>query len=1069
MEDIQRNAFFRRTRRGKVVRIVNDKYLRSDVGAGYHCGELLSPSQMQEILSSTPSQELLVLDTNIALQEIDVLEYNCPATACVMIPQTALQELRHLNVSVYQRLKTLLSDPLRHFIFFPNELCESTAVQREHMESVNDANDRSIRSTASYMHSLINSSGATAVLLTADKECKKKALDEGLVCKNMKDHLQCFLKDFPELGDLLASSEGRATSQDLPIPYPAHMSIDGISAGLRTGKILRGSIRVAGGARGGLNAWQKCYAVVQDRTKDKNGTRRFLDVTGAARVNRAVDGDIVALELCEETPSLSEDAFNRMLEKLQPIKASALQSETAAGISADVLDATAELEEGVAMATSAATTTSTAASGVNGESEDTDSEGESTVAVVRSCARVVGIIRRNWRQYAGSFVPGEGMQAITDASNGGESAVEISCLFQTVDGRLPLVRLSTRRFDELRTKRLLVAIDGWSANSASPQGHYVLTLGEDGEKSVETSVLLHEFDVPHAAFTAEVMACLPPPDWKISEKVVSERTDLRHIPVVSIDPPGCKDIDDALHCLRLPNGHLQAGVHIADVTYFVHPDTPLDKEAAHRATSTYLVERRLDMLPTLLTTELCSLRSKEDHLAFSVLWEFDDEGNIYDVQFCKSVIHSVASLTYDEAQTMLDDTHHTSPVAESVRQLNKLARILRQRRIDMGALTLASQEVRFKLDQETQSPTDVTTYALKEANALVEEWMLLANITVSKKVLRHFPTLGLLRRHQPPSREQFDPLVKAAQAAGVSIDISSSKALADSLDSAVRAEDPFFNKLLRIMSTRCMMPAQYFCSGEVPKEQWHHYGLAAPVYTHFTSPIRRYADVIVHRLLASAIGVIALPAGNADRSRQQELCSHLNRRHKASQYVQRASVNLHTLLFFRNRPAEETAYVLSISNEYIVVLAPRFGIEGQVNIQELSEELEESAVFDEHFHKVSFGKKLHVSMFQQTKVIICVVDDDGPNRRLQVSLAHDFSAKKTKIDTASPMELSPSSHSSSAAAASTKTIKNKTKSGGGVGEKRKEMEESSGIKGGATSSSVNNTKKTPGNKAKKRK
>ena len=253
--------------------------------------------------------------------------------------------------------------------------------------------------------------------------------------------------------------------------------------------------------------------------------------------------------------------------------------------------------------------------------------------------------------------------------------------------------------------------------------------------------------------------------------------------MVSIDPPGCKDIDDALHCTRLPNGHYEAGVHIADVTHFVAPDSPLDKEAARRATSTYLVERRLDMLPGLLTTELCSLRSKEDHLAFSVLWEMDGEGNIHDVRFTKSVIHSVASLTYDQAQTMLDDptvpdiTDKGPPPSEggggekqgegeeldrtvgrSVKLLNHFARKLRQRRIEMGALTLASPEVRFKFERDNESgdsnsnPTDVSQYQLKEANALVEEWMLLANITVSKKILRHYPTLGMLRRHQPPSR-----------------------------------------------------------------------------------------------------------------------------------------------------------------------------------------------------------------------------------------------------------------------------------------------------------------------------
>jgi len=963
MEDVQRKVFFRRSRKGKVVRIVDDKYLRSDVGAGYHCGSALSASQLQDMLQSTPNKELLVLDTNVALQEIDVLEYKCPATACVAVPQTVLQELRHLNLSVFHRLKVLLSKPDAQFVFFPNEVCEATAVQREHAESINDANDRAIRVTASYLHGLVESIGASAVLITADKGCQAKAREEGLACRGMKEHLQSFMEEYPELGDLLAASEGPTAAQALPAPYPAHLSMEAISAGLRSGQILRGSLRVIGGANGGPDSWKRCYAVVNS----KDGGRRFLDVVGARRVNRAVDGDVVALELCAADATPAEAAFDRLLASIG--STSNAVPANFAGIQDENLEASAEMEEGVA------------AAGAGVEGDETDSENGSSKGPEKLCARVVGIIRRNWRQYAGSF-------AIGNHAHVSEADSEmVSGLFRPVDGRVPHVRLSTRRYEELATKRFLVSIDAWPADSAFPQGHYVHTLGEDGDKAVETAVLLHEFDVPHAEFTPEVMACLPPATWKITEEVVAQRTDLRHLPVVSIDPPGCKDIDDALHCIRLPNGHLEAGVHIADVTYFVHPDTPLDKEAAHRATSTYLVERRLDMLPSLLTTELCSLRSKEDHLAFSTLWEFDDEGNIYDVKFCKSVIHSVASLTYDEAQAMLDDPEHATPVGESVLLLNKLARILRQRRIDCGALTLASPEVRFKLDQETKNPTDVTAYALKEANALVEEWMLLANITVSKKVLRHYPTLGVLRRHQPPSREQFEPLMRAALAAGVFIDISSSKALADSLDLAVKADDAFFNKLLRIMSTRCMMPAQYFCSGEVPKEQWHHYGLAAPVYTHFTSPIRRYADVIVHRLLASAIGVIPLPAGNADRARQQELCSHLNRRHKAAQYVQRASVNLHTLLFFRGRPADETAYVLSISSDTIVVLAPRFGIEGQISVHSLSEELGEEPLFDEGFNTVTFGKKLRVAMFQKTQVHICVVDDEGPQRRLQVTLA----------------------------------------------------------------------------------
>lgn len=262
-----------------------------------------------------------------------------------------------------------------------------------------------------------------------------------------------------------------------------------------------------------------------------------------------------------------------------------------------------------------------------------------------------------------------------------------------------------------------------------------------------------------------------------------------------------------------------------------------------------------------------------------------------------------------------------------------LAVKLRQRRRDAGALTLASTEVRFKLDAETQDPTDVAAYNLKASNALVEEWMLIANITVAKKVLRHYPTLGILRRHQPPSRTQFASLLEAARAVGITLNIDSSKTLADSLDRAVRPGDTNFNKLLRILSTRCMMPAQYFCSGDLPKDQWHHYGLATPVYTHFTSPIRRYADLLVHRLLAAAISVTSLPIANADRARQHDICAHMNRRHRAAQHIQRASVNLHSILFFSEHPTVEPAYVLSVLKDRISVIAPKYGIESMISMQ----------------------------------------------------------------------------------------------------------------------------------------
>lgn len=184
------------------------------------------------------------------------------------------------------------------------------------------------------------------------------------------------------------------------------------------------------------------------------------------------------------------------------------------------------------------------------------------------------------------------------------------------------------------------------------------------------------------------------------------------------------------------------------------------------------------------------------------------------------------------------------------------------------------------------------------------------------------------------------------------------------------------------------MPAVYFCSGEIAKEEWHHYGLAAPVYTHFTSPIRRYADILVHRLLAASIGVIPLPASNSDRTKQRELCTHLNRRHKAAQYVQRASVALHTLIYFKNSPSMEPAYVLSVTADLITVLVPRFGLEGPIKLQPLADAVAaETVEFDEVNHSVYFSttgvRKLSVKVFDRVQVSIKTVG--GADRKLVVS------------------------------------------------------------------------------------
>ena len=503
-----------------------------------------------------------------------------------------------------------------------------------------------------------------------------------------------------------------------------------------------------------------------------------------------------------------------------------------------------------------------------------------------------------------------------------------------------------------------------------------------GDRTTETAVVLHEFDIATEEFSPNVMACLPSKDWVVTEENSKGRTDLRHLQVCSIDPPGCKDIDDALHCRTLANGHLECGVHIADVTHFVKEGSALDIEGCKRATSTYLVERRLDMLPGLLTTTLCSLVGHVDRFAFSILWEFDKDLNVVKTDFVKSVIHSKKAMSYGEAQEWLDQeqTPSKGSLQESVRSLNKIAKVLRQRRVDKGALALASPEVRFKIDDESHDTTDVELYDMKEANLLVEEFMLLANITVATKVTEVYPRFSMLRRHPKPSPEMFKDLLAMAKAAKLTMDVSSSKALANSLDLAVRQDDAYFNKLVRILATRCMQQAVYFGSGDVSVEEYLHYGLASPIYTHFTSPIRRYADVVVHRLLAGAMSIAPLPTKYESKETIRDIANNINLRHHNAQLAGRASVALHTVVFFKKRPAETMANVSKVDASSVSVMVPEFGIQGKLS------ELGELVDFEEDSLSVSTQEGRRLAIFDQVKVRLEVETLPGYRDQLKVVL-----------------------------------------------------------------------------------
>ncbi|XP_060801952.1 exosome complex exonuclease RRP44 [Amyelois transitella] len=870
-------TFLTKTKRGNILKIVREHYLRDDLLCGSAACSICPHKDDEFVLDSTPEchcalfdyPHYLILDTNVVLHQIDVLEED--AIINVIILQTVLEEVKHQNTAIFQRLLEIIGNKKRKFYSFVNEHHKDTYVERKPGEKANDRNDRAIRKAAQWYASHISANNVGGqfpriILLTDDENNRKIAQEEGIVCCSVKDYIEN-VSGFPGLVDKLSKNViPESCSKDAL--YPAHLTPSQVHTGIRSGKLHQGT----------FHASRDNFL---EGTANVNGFEKPILLQGHIGINRAVDGDIVAIEL------FPEEDWRRP---------SDIVLEDKAEDPGDLLE-----EESTLL-------------NVMKPVDNKDDE-------ITPTGKVVGIIRRKWRQYCGILMPSKFPGATRH-------------LFTPAEKRIPRVRIESRQSEILASQRILVALDSWPRNSRYPLGHFVRALGPIGDKDAENEVILLEHDVPHARFSEAVLACLPPDDWTIPPEEIKKRVDLRSITICSVDPPGCTDIDDALHARPLPGTtsdglkRYEVGVHIADVTYFVRPDTALDKEAASRSTTVYLVDRRIDMVPELLSSNLCSLRGGEERLAFSCVWEIDENANVLATKFHKSVIKSKAAMTYEEAQIAIDDESRKDDIANSLRTLNALAKKLKRKRLDNGALLLASPEIRFQVDSETHDPVEVQAKKIMDTNSMVEEFMLLANVSVAEKLCQEFPQCALLRRHPPPPPANFHTFLKAARQQGFELDVSTNKSFSKSLDEAVIPGRPFFNTLLRIMATRCMQQAVYFTSGTKTQDEYYHYGLACPIYTHFTSPIRRYADVIVHRLLAACVGADVTHASLLDGRRADSTCDNLNYRHRQAQYAGRASVALNTHILFKNRVEIESAVVLSVKRNALQVLIPKYGLEG---------------------------------------------------------------------------------------------------------------------------------------------
>nr|XP_026694724.1 DIS3-like exonuclease 2 [Ciona intestinalis] len=503
----------------------------------------------------------------------------------------------------------------------------------------------------------------------------------------------------------------------------------------------------------------------------------------------------------------------------------------------------------------------------------------------------------------------------------------------------------------------------WEPHSPLPLGELCQSIGEIGQIEPETTRILIDHEVDFSEFSNAVNQCLPSDlPWTIPQAERAKRRDFTSECIFSIDPPSARDLDDALHCKQLPNGTYEIGVHIADVSYFVHPGTALDKVASERCTSVYLVQRVIPMLPRLLCEELCSLNPGTERLAFSVVWNITEQGKILSQWFGRSVIRSCAKFSYDHAQSFIDNPDRDFSQPESACQENefpeitgnfsmneiktkvlglfKVSQNLRKQRIDNGALRLDQVRLSYTLNSETGLPNGCYTYEYKKSNELIEEFMLLANMAVAHKLYTSIPTHAFLRSHSEPKEEMMQDFVSTCMALGLEVDASSSEALAESLRTAPGADElaKYRKQALFLLAIKPQQLATYICAGSVSDEsKYHHYALNVPLYTHFTSPIRRYADLVVHRQLAAVIGEQSdeqmMNLSTDELQAQATLCNH--RKSNAKQ-AQELSIDLFFNLLVNNfGPLESRGMVMNVLDRAVDILSTEYGVTKRVYLEEL--------------------------------------------------------------------------------------------------------------------------------------